>query len=49
LRSFCPEAQEQTVITFDKCLAKKPSDRWSSYTELINQMADSRRRLCMNE
>ena len=49
LRSLCPEAQEQTVITLDKCLAKKPSNRWSSYTELINQLADSRRRLCLPE
>jgi serine/threonine protein kinase len=45
LRSFCLDAQEQTVITLDKCLAKKPSARWSNYTELINQLADSARRM----
>ena len=45
LRSFCPEAQEQTVITLDKCLAKKTDARWGSYAELISQFADSLRRL----
>ena len=45
LRSFCLDAQEQTVITLDKCLAKNPSARWSNYTELINQLADSSRRI----
>jgi len=45
LRSFCPEAQEQTVFTLDKCLAKKTDARWGSYTELISQLADSLRRL----
>jgi serine/threonine protein kinase len=45
LRSFCPEAQEQTVFTLDKCLAKKTGAPWESYAELISQLADSLRRL----
>ena len=45
LRSLCPEAQEQTVITLDNCLAKKTDNRWASYTELISQLADALRRL----
>jgi serine/threonine protein kinase len=45
LRSFCPNAQEQTVFTIDKCLGKKPDSRWPSYAELISQLADSLRRL----
>ena len=44
LRSLCPEAQEQTVLTIDKCLAKKSSARWESYSALISQLADSLRR-----
>jgi serine/threonine protein kinase len=45
LRSLCPTAQEQTVLTIDKCLAKKSSARWEGYTELLNQLADALRRL----
>ena len=45
LRSLCPYAQEQTVFTIDKCLAKKSSARWGGYTELLNQLADALRRL----
>jgi serine/threonine protein kinase len=45
LRSLCPDAQEQTVLTLDKCLAKKSSARWGSYTELLSQLADALRRL----
>ena len=45
LRSLCPNAQEQTVFTIDKCLAKKSSARWEGYTELLNQLADALRRL----
>ena len=45
LRSLCPEAQEQKVLTLDKCLAKKANHRWASYTELISQLADALRRL----
>jgi eukaryotic-like serine/threonine-protein kinase len=45
LRSFCSDAQEQTVNTLDKCLAKKTSSRWTSYTELISQLADALRRI----
>jgi len=45
LRSLCPNAQEQTVLTLDKCLAKKPEARWGSHTELLSQLADALRRL----
>jgi serine/threonine protein kinase len=45
LRTFCPESQEQTVFSLDKCLAKKTSSRWDSYEVLINQLADAMRRL----
>ena len=45
LRSLCPNAQEQTVLTLDKCLAKKPEARWGSYAALISQLADALRRL----
>jgi serine/threonine protein kinase len=45
LRTFCPEAQEQTVLTLDKCLAKKTHARWTDYTELIKQLADALRRV----
>ena len=45
LRSFCAEAQEQTVLTLDKCLAKKLESRWADYTRLINQLADALRRI----
>ena len=48
LRSLCPNAQEQTVLTIDKCLAKKTALRWGGYTELISQIADSLRRLLNN-
>ena len=44
LRSFCPDAQEQTVFTIDKCLAKKLDARWCSYGELVSQLADALRR-----
>ena len=45
LRSFCPDAQEQTVFTIDKCLGKKPATRWPSYAELTSQLADALRRI----
>jgi len=45
LRSYCPKAQEQTVLTLDKCLAKKTDVRWGSYVELISQLADALRRV----
>ena len=48
LRSLCPDAQEQTVFTIDKCLAKKTGLRWDGYAELISQIADSLRRLLNN-
>jgi serine/threonine protein kinase len=45
LRSFCPEAQEQTVLTLDQCLAKKSSHRPMSYQTLLSKLRDSLRRL----
>jgi len=45
LRSLCPTAQEQTVLTLDKCLAKKTEARWRTYIELISQLADALRRV----
>ena len=45
LRSLCPNAQEQTVLTLDKCLAKKTEARWRTYIELISQLADALRRV----
>lgn len=45
LRSFCPEAQEQTVLTLDKCLAKNTNARWTCYTDVIKQLADALRRM----
>ncbi|NBS86961.1 MAG: serine/threonine protein kinase [Verrucomicrobia bacterium] len=44
LRSLCPDAQEQTVFTIDKCLTKKPEFRWTSYTDMIRQLGDALRR-----
>ena len=45
LRSLCPTAQEQTLYTLEKCLAKHSQARWQSYPELIGQLADSLRRV----
>ena len=45
LRSLCPNAQEQTVFTIDKCLAKKTDSRWLNHTELTKQLADALRRI----
>ena len=44
LRSLCPEANEQTVFTIDRCLQKNVQSRWGSYMDLIGQMEDARRR-----
>ena len=44
LRSLCPEANEQTVLTLDRCLCKKVSARWPNYTDLIAQLQDALRR-----
>ena len=44
LRSLCPSSQEQTVITLNRCLQKKPEQRWREYGELILQLEDARRR-----
>ncbi|NDD57113.1 MAG: hypothetical protein EBZ44_05280 [Verrucomicrobia bacterium] len=44
LRSLCPEAQEQTVYTLDRCLSKQAQSRWQSYAELIGLLEDARRR-----
>jgi len=45
LRSLCPEANEQTVLTIDRCLQKKASQRWLQYEDLIGLLRDARRRL----
>jgi len=45
LRSLCPTAQEQTVVTLDKCLQKNSEQRWQNYHELLLQLQDARRRL----
>lgn len=45
LRTFCPEAHEQTLYTLDRCLRKNPQERWSNYAELMGQLADAARRL----
>lgn len=45
LRSLCQQAQEQTVFTLDRCLQKKPGQRWQDYDEFISQMRDARRRM----
>jgi len=45
LRSLCPNANEQTVFTIDKCLGKTPSSRWPSHSELSLQFADALRRM----
>jgi len=45
LRSLCPDAQEQTVFTLDRCLQKQTTQRWNNYGELILQFQDALRRL----
>lgn len=45
LRSLCPAAQEQTVLTLDKCLQKNREQRWQNYQEFLLQLRDARRRL----
>ena len=45
LRSLCPDAQEQTVFTLDRCLQKQTTQRWNNYGELILQLQDALRRL----
>jgi len=45
LRSLCPEAQEQTVFTLDRCLQKMPEQRWADYGDLIQHLQDARRRV----
>ena len=45
LRTFCPESQEQTVYTMDKCLQKKSGNRWPGYEEFLTHLQDSMRRL----
>jgi eukaryotic-like serine/threonine-protein kinase len=45
LRSLCPTAQEQTVLTLDKCLQKNSEQRWQNYQEFLLQLRDARRRL----
>ena len=45
LRSFCARANEQTIITLDRTLAKRPGLRWQIYSELIGHLEDALRRL----
>lgn len=45
LRSLCPEANEQTVFTLDRCLQKRPEGRWQSYEDFIAQLNDALRRI----
>ena len=45
LRSLCPDAQEQTVITIDQCLAKNSGHRPASYETVSSKFGDSLRRL----
>lgn len=44
IRSQCPDANEQTVFTIDKCLHKLPKERWRSYEEILAQLRDGLRR-----
>jgi len=44
LRTLCPAANEQTVLTLDQCLQKKVEGRWGDYADLIAQFQDARRR-----
>lgn len=45
LRSLCPNANEQTVFTIDKCLQKKTDQRWQNYEDFVLQLEDAVRRL----
>jgi len=45
LRSLCPQAQEQTLYTLERCLAKQAEARWQNYPEFSAQLADAMRRL----
>lgn len=45
LRSLCPMANEQTVITLDRCLHRDLGSRWKDYRALISLLEDARRRL----
>jgi serine/threonine protein kinase len=45
VRSLCPNANEQTVITLNRSLEKQKECRWWSYSELIAQLEDSLRRM----
>ena len=45
LRSLCPQANEQTVFTVDKCLPKNSRERWKGYGDLLAHLQDARRRL----
>lgn len=45
LRTLCPQANEQTVFTVDKCLQKNQQDRWKDFDEFILHLQDARRRL----
>lgn len=44
LRSFCPDANDQTLYSLDLCLQKMTQKRWQNYEELIQHLQDALRR-----
>lgn len=44
LRSFCPDANDQTLYSLDLCLQKMSQKRWQNYEELIQHLHDALRR-----
>lgn len=48
LRSFCPNANDQTLYSLDLCLQKMSQRRWQSYEELIQHLKDAMRRAGTN-
>lgn len=45
LRSYCPDAHDQTLYSLDLCLQKMSLKRWQNYEELIHHLQDALRRL----
>ena len=45
LRTFCPDANEQTVYSLDLCLQKKTHLRWDGYDSLLGRINDALRRV----
>ena len=48
LRSYCPDAHDQTLYSLDLSLQKMIQKRWQSYEELIQHFQDALRRLSRN-